>query len=373
MPKRFRVTLESPSIRALTYFGILAILVPASGCRRTDVIEHYQVARPGPPHRMLGAVVPIGQREWFFKVTGANELVAGLADDFTKLIESIQVGEGEDVDPEWTLPAGWTEEPGAGMRFATIKIPTDEQELELTVIPLPKQPSVGLLDNINRWRTQLGLDPTDAAGLAQESVAIKLADTTATVVNLVGKSGASASAMSGPGINRGAGDPDAARIAAHAAAGVDDSAAVDAGPAPPSSITYEAPPEWKPGKRVTSQSAFAVPREAAFEVIEGERKAEISVTAMGPQAGGTLPNVNRWRNQVGLEPFSQEQLAGELKKIEIDGVQGEYVRLIGPQQAILGVIAAQGGKTWFMKLQGDHDLAVKLQEQFETFVRSIKF
>ncbi|MEX0820032.1 MAG: hypothetical protein WD070_10590, partial [Pirellulaceae bacterium] len=278
----------------------------------------------------------------------------------------------DEADPQWELPPGWTQESGEGMRFATIKVETDEQTLELTVIPLPMPPTDGMLSNINRWRGQLGLGPVDEAGLAKESTAVPLAEGTATIVNLVGKSGAGAP-MAGPFAGGSATDADAARRAAHAAAGIEEPETGEAPVAPPSSITYEAPPEWEPGQRVVSRSAFAVPREAAYLVKEDGREAEISITALGEAAGDVLPNVNRWRGQVSLEPITKEQLAEASKKIDMHGVEGEYFRLVGPQQAILGVIAMHGGKAWFVKLQGDHDLAVKLEEQFETFVRSIKF
>jgi hypothetical protein len=351
---------------------VLAILVTLAGCRPEDQIERYQVARADSPHRMLGAIIPRGERGWFFKLTGANAVVAEEADRFQAFIESIQFGEGDEADPAWQLPEGWTQEPGKEMRFATIKIATDEQPLELTVIPLPMPPTDGLLSNINRWRGQLGIGPVDVEGLAKESTIVKLADGTATLVNLVGKSGSSAP-MSAPDVSQRAADADAAMNAAHAAAGIEVPSGREVPVAPPSSITYEAPPEWEPGQRVITGNAFSVPREAAFVVDEGGREAQISITALEVAAGAILPNVNRWRVQVGLEAFTEEELAKETQKVDMHGVEGDYFRLVGPQQAILGVIAIHGDKAWFVKLQGDHDIAVKLQEQFETFVRSIKF
>lgn len=362
----------STTSRVVSVFLMLTLLVALCGCRPDDQIERYQVARAKLPHRMLGAVVPQGEREWFFKVTGSNEVVAEYANAFTDFIKTIRFGEGDDSDPEWELPTGWTQEAGEAMRYATIKIPTDEQPLELTVIPLPVQPNAGLLDNINRWRSQLGLAPVDAAGLAKESTAIKLAGGTATLVNLVGKSGSSAP-MSASAVSQGDADPDAAMNAAHAAAGIATPAGREAPVVPPSSITYEAPPDWEPGQRVITGNAFSVPREAAFVVEDGGRAAQISITKLGAAASEALPNVNRWRAQVGLDPVTEEQLAKESQKIDMHGVEGDYFRLVGPQQAILGVIATHGDQAWFVKLQGDHDLAIKLQTQFETFVRSIKF
>ncbi len=315
---------------------------------------------------MLGAVIPRGDQGWFFKVTGGNAIVAQEADKFNQFIASIRFGEGDDDKPQWTLPEGWTQEPGSEMRFATIKINTGEQPLELTVIPLPMPATDGLLANINRWRGQLGLGPVDQAGLAQVSTELPLADGSATLVNLVGKSGAGQPMMP-PTLGGGMPDADAARRSAHAAAGVNSPADQT------SKLTFEAPPEWQPGELVLSRGGISIRRDAAFIVTAGEQQAEITITALPAAAGAVLPNVNRWRAQIGLEPLTEAELREESKAISLGDSTGEYFRCIGPQQAILGVVANHGGQAWFVKLQGDHDLAIQLQGQFEAFVQSIKF
>lgn len=64
----------------------------------------------------------------------------------------------------WTLPSGWKEVPGTGMRLATF-VPPNGLKTEGTVVALPGD-SGGELANVNRWRGQIGLPPTDEAGLA---------------------------------------------------------------------------------------------------------------------------------------------------------------------------------------------------------------
>jgi hypothetical protein len=64
----------------------------------------------------------------------------------------------------WTLPKGWTETPGTGMRLATFT-PPGGLKTEGTVVSLPGD-SGGELANVNRWRGQIGLPPTDEAGMA---------------------------------------------------------------------------------------------------------------------------------------------------------------------------------------------------------------
>ena len=54
------------------------------------------------------------------------------------------------------------------------------------------------------------------------------------------------------------------------------------------------------------------------------------------------------------------------------------MELIGPQHAtqpetILGVIAIEAGRVWVIKLKGDTELAAREKQNFESFVRSIRF
>ncbi len=64
----------------------------------------------------------------------------------------------------WTVPKGWTEEQGGGMRYASFKVPV-QGAVDASVVVLPG-PAGGELANVNRWRGQIGLPPLDEAGLA---------------------------------------------------------------------------------------------------------------------------------------------------------------------------------------------------------------
>lgn len=71
----------------------------------------------------------------------------------------------------WTLPKGWTETPGSGMRFATLN-PPGPGKIELSVVCLPGQAG-GELANVNRWRGQIGLEPLDEKALAASRQTVK--------------------------------------------------------------------------------------------------------------------------------------------------------------------------------------------------------
>lgn len=70
---------------------------------------------------------------------------------------------------EWTLPAGWQEQPPASMRVGSFLIQGENgMPVDVSVIPLGGEAG-GDLANINRWRGQINLEPIREADLPQES------------------------------------------------------------------------------------------------------------------------------------------------------------------------------------------------------------
>ncbi len=112
---------------------------------------------------MLAAYVPHGTQAWFFKLAGPAAAVAKLAAAFRKFVATVRF-EG-DV-PHYEAPADWQPQGGNPFRHETFRIPNAGQPLELVV---SKSAGAGddeqgyLLANVNRWRSQMGLAPLDAA------------------------------------------------------------------------------------------------------------------------------------------------------------------------------------------------------------------
>ena len=150
-----------------------------------------------PTHRMLAAILPVGNRAWFFKVVGPVAAVEKRAEEIDKFFAGIRPG--ENGRPTWELPAqDWKEEQGGGMRAATIWIPTDGDPLELTVIPAMGD----VLSNVNRWRGQMKLPPASQQQLAELTREIEAGDATITIVDLRGQFDAGSAMM--PPFARGA-------------------------------------------------------------------------------------------------------------------------------------------------------------------------
>jgi hypothetical protein len=326
--------------------AVLAFL----GCR-DEQIEHYQVARldrEKPMQRLLGAIIPREDRTWFFKLMGPAPGVAEQKETFDRFLRSVRFTGKKEAPLDWTVPEGWQKLPAADMRYATFLLGTKENPLELTVTDLGKE-AASIPKNINRWRGQLGLKPLTEGEIEKEVTKLEIGGTSATLVD-----------MTGPGSrNKGMRPPVEPAAAPRAAR---------------PGLKYQKPDTWK---EEPADSSFG--QLAAFQVVDGSQTAKLSISLLGGQAGSLLPNVNRWRSQVNLEPIGTEQLRRDLRQIQVGGKPAAYIDILGaearggPRERILGVVLEDGPQTWFFKMKGPSELVAKQQVTFESFVGSVSF
>jgi hypothetical protein len=353
-----------PGLSGLGRFAAFALLGLLAGCADPDPIRQYKVAKQAPDETFTPSPDTPAAREqpqqrrmaWFFKLLGPESAVAGQAERFAKLVQSVQFG--QDGKPKWTLPEGWTERQESGLRLATIEIP-GESRLEISVMSLPATDPGSveyLLSNFNRWRAQLGLENVDAAKGLQESLdrgevqQIDAEGRNVTLVNLSGKT-----AESG----------DSRMLAAMIVPG---SQKPTANVTPPPSddnkpFTFTRPDGWKDAPLRTFQLA-------AFTAGDGDKPLTISISTAG---GDMTANVNRWRGQAGLPDLSEAEINADARSISVDGVEAKYFVVEGAERAIFGIIAPRQGTQWFIKADGPKSLAQQEREKFEAFVKSIRF
>ncbi len=329
-----------------------------AGCGEQAEISTYSVpkqieSRLPKERRMLAAIVPRGSRAWFFKLTGTDAFVAEQDAAFRKFLGTVRFSESS-LRPKWKLPKGWRQLPdnapqnrGTFRRYATLQIQTEQEILEISITTLPwpdnelLRPSY-LLNNINRWRKQLSLPEIDTESLADHSEQLEVDGETAYFTSFSGLPNADSSPRRpppGPTVEQ---------------------------PKRQEGLEYDKPENWNK----TAGTSFS---RAAFEVAEGDKSIQITVSALAAAGGERLPNINRWRGQLGLAEITEDQLKDEMKEIQIDGLPGDYVALIGEQKALFGVIVEQGPYAWFFKLIGDKDLAAREKASFENFVKSVRF
>ncbi len=86
---------------------------------------------------------------------------------------------------DYELPTGWTAGRAGGMRKAAFNIQRGEQTAEMTVITLPGNVG-GALNNVNRWRGQVGLEEIDQEQLDESQTALQIDGIEAKLIDLVG-------------------------------------------------------------------------------------------------------------------------------------------------------------------------------------------
>lgn len=331
-----------------------------AACSDGDQIHSYTIrplAQPAstePPERLATAQP---QAAWFFKLMGPAESVSRHAEEFDALLRSVRLTGGRAT---WDAPAGWTEQREGGIRFATLIIPNTDPPLDVSVTTFPASDpgeDTYLLQNVNRWRGQVGLAPyVQTDWRSQGEASGELADLTEGDLGVLRVN-----------FNGSTEDiPDAQLLAAVVwQSGVSSPTAPTRPTAASSQLpfTYDAPAEWH-------QSSPGMFQLALFTIGEGDDAPEVSIS----NAGGALDlNINRWRGQVDLPPLAGDALTDSYETIQVDGRPAVHVDMTGAKKSIIAVIVPAGESNWFFKLKGPTDLVERESERFDAFVQSVDF
>jgi hypothetical protein len=159
-----------------------------------DLVDLTAPETESPRQRILGAILSHGDRDWFFKLMGPVDVVAAQKDNFDAFIRSIHFDHGDDAhaptaaapapplppqaqqlpaghpptgggvpantatSPQisYAAPAGWTQQPPLPLRVVSF---TAGDGTDVIVSQLSSTGSGSYLDNVNRWRGQVGLPP----------------------------------------------------------------------------------------------------------------------------------------------------------------------------------------------------------------------
>jgi len=357
---------------------VLALLSLATflpGCKPQGEVRVYTIPRTSAPQKpldaeivaglldhTLAAMVPQGERAWFFKLAGPAKAIDRHREAFLEFLVTVELAEDATETPSWKIPEPWQEKPASNMRVATLVIPDEQGPLEIAVswLPLSGKWEDFVVPNVNRWLGQLKEPPLDKETIFELAKQVEIQNGSATLIELVGRAAKKRSS------NPHAGIPGAPPIG-------------EAQPAqqPPVSkaLTYETPDGWLPGKMSSM-------RKAAFRVVDGEAEAEFTVIDL-PASGGEQvtqveANIRRWAGQVGLVDLDTESLQKMIEPITIDGSEGSYAELMSPasaerQLAIFGAMVVRDGKVWFFKMTGDVELVKSQRDAIRSFLGSTKF
>jgi len=112
----------------------------------------------------------------------------------------------------------------------------------------------------------------------------------------------------------------------------------------------------------------------------GDPSAECSLVVLGGDGGGLTANVNRWRDQMGLGPLSDEEVERLPRTILLGqpatliDLQGSYSGMTDEARSdygMLGAVLVTQGFTLFLKMTGPATLVQQERANFERFYASL--
>ena len=336
---------------------------------------------------------------------------------------------------KYKAPQGWQEVAPGEMRAASFRIAGQNgKQADVSVIPLPGLAG-GDLDNVNRWRGQVGLAAVSQEEMTKMAQAVEIDHQPAQLYDQAGEKGADKAHILGAITRRDgvawffkmtgddalvaqqkpafieflqsvafpANDPQAALPPSHPPiAGASElppshppiGGGTEMPPAHPaigaSGMGAQTPatassgqdkPNWQvpSGWQETPGGQFLV---AKFLVKgAGDAQAAVNVSMSVGDGGGLLANLNRWRGQLGLTPVAEADLASQVQplivtlpdsKAMLAEMAGTDART-GQKTRLLAAVVPQGQQTWFYKLMGNEQVVEQQKEAFTKFVQAVKY
>jgi hypothetical protein len=313
------------------------------------------------------------------------------------------------------------------MRAASFRVAgKDGKQADVSVIPLPGLAGSDL-ENVNRWRGQVGLPGVSEAELAKLAQPVEIA-------------GQSASLYEQAGTNAGSGDKSRILAAITRRAGVawffkmtgDDGVVAEQKPEfieflksvsiPAATAQPQLPPAHPPidgggmmpqgqlppahppidGGSMMAQAGTAASSgqpKPNWEVPSGWKEvpggqflvakfmlagatnaqASVNVSMSSGDGGGMLANFNRWRSQLSLAPVTEADLAKETQPLDLPGGKASVAAITGrdpksgQETRLLAVVIPRSGQTWFYKLMGNAQVVQQEKDAFMKFVQSVKY
>jgi hypothetical protein len=299
------------------------------------------------------------------------------------------------------------------MRVASFRIDgKGGKQADLGVVPLP-----GLmgrdLENVNRWRSSVGLAPVREEDLAKLAQPVTVAGQPGQLYEQAGENPGSGEKtrilvavsrqndvpwffkMTGDdalvaeqkpafleflkSVTFSAGGASEQLPPSHPPVGDGAMPLMSGGAASVSSGPSEGKPSWQipPGWQEMAAGQFLV---AKFMVPGPDgSQAAVNVSMSGGDGGGLAGNVNRWRGQLGLGPLAGAELNQAVNALDTTSGQASFVDFTGKDartaqdSRLVGAIVPQGGRTWFYKLMGNAQVVEKQKDAFTKFVQTAKY
>ncbi len=289
-----------------------------------------------------------------------------------------------------TTPPNWEAQPLSQMRQASFLVHGENSAIaDISFVSLG--PAAGnVLDNVNRWLSQLGQPPITSEKLASTIQKLSTARSDVAIVDLTGQPENGDSNKDGRIIGAIASDEErtvffkmrgnSALVGAQkenflkwvssvrsasgtATATQSESSANSDQP----QIKWEVPADWSP-------APASAMRYASFTATNDTGdKIDISVVTFPGDGGSDADNINRWRQQIGLSAVGAAALHSMIVPVKSGDTDFPSIDMVGANSRLLAAWTRRNDRTWFFKLTGPAGAVEKEKPNFVKFVQSVRF
>jgi hypothetical protein len=288
------------------------------------------------------------------------------------------------------VPPNWEPQPLSQMRQASFLVKgPNGATADVSFVSLGASAG-NVLDNVNRWLSQIGQPAIDEQKLNQIAQRLTTPLGEVTVVDLVGlpqgadpaKDGRILAAMTSSGAStlffkiRGNAELTESQksefvkwVAAVCNSQPGNRPSQSEAMLPPNSnkpeIKWQLPEGWK---EVPASSM----RYASFSA-GNDGKIDISVVMFPGDGGSDIDNVNRWRGQIALPPMSEAAISSQITTLKAGDATFAMVDMAGANARTLAAWGRRDARVWFFKATGPSAAVEKEKPNFVKFIQSVRF
>jgi hypothetical protein len=287
-----------------------------------------------------------------------------------------------------TTPSNWEPQPLSQMRQASFLVHGEKGAVaDISLVTLG--PAAGnILDNFNRWLSQLGQPPITADKLASTVEQLHTAHGDVAIVDLSGKPENGDATKDGRIIAGIASDErgtaffkmrgNSALVSAQKAdflKWVSSSRSANSAASGESSETTSDKPQTKWDVPAGWSPAPASAMRFASFTANGNSgdKIDISVVTFPGDGGSDADNINRWRQQIGLPAADASTLKSAIAPLKTNDTDFSSIDMTGANSRTLAAWVRRDGRTWFFKVTGPSAAVEKEKPKFVKFLQSVRF
>ena len=353
----------------LIYLGVFAALL--TGCEKKSEIKVYRVSK-APLEESTTE-----QQNAMPTNAGSPAAPGGMAPAATTAIAT---------------PSNWEPQPLSQMRQASFLVKgQDGAVADISFVALG-QSAGNVLENVNRWLSQLGQPPIAEDKLGQVAQRLSTSVGEVTIVDLAGlpkdadpaKDGRIIAAMTTTGGStlffkiRGNSELTEAQKAdfikwvaavcnSQTQAKSPETAVMPPQPSGNAPIKWNTPDGWT---EVPPSSM----RYASFSATgSNEGKVDVSVVTFPGDGGSDSDNVNRWRQQLGLPPAEENAIISSISPLKNGDTTFATIDIPGASARTVAAWTRRDGRVWFFKATGPSAAVEKEKPKFIQFIQSIQF